>query len=301
MNYQELNNTYKDKLVFRFGDEAGFYSEYNNMLLVMFFCLIDHINFNISSVGNKLHKDGWEHFFKPFCQEYPEEINKKYNRRKVFENDNQEVRDYMTNHDITYFTYHVFNKYRKIRNVSQRFQLSELGLEGYLQDNLRVLNSMIYRFNDFAKKNIDAIIQSTVLPNDYIGLHIRRGDKIRENPHTAIDTYISKLKKQNLSIKNLFIYTDEVSILDELKRKYPEYTYYSIDNTVKTGFNYEEFQNFDETKKDQSLFEMFANVEILANSELTIGTYSTNPGTFLGFYHKKNNFIGVDSNQFTFR
>ena len=37
--YQKLNNSFRNELIFHVGATSGFYSEFNNMVLAMIYCL----------------------------------------------------------------------------------------------------------------------------------------------------------------------------------------------------------------------------------------------------------------------
>ena len=37
--YQALNRTFRKELIFHLGSDAGFYSEFNNMILAIIYCL----------------------------------------------------------------------------------------------------------------------------------------------------------------------------------------------------------------------------------------------------------------------
>ena len=47
--YFEINNSFSQKLVYHLGSEAGFFSEYNNMILAMLYCLKHKIKFVLYS------------------------------------------------------------------------------------------------------------------------------------------------------------------------------------------------------------------------------------------------------------
>ena len=81
--YKKLNSTYKKKLVYRLGSEAGFFSEYNNMILGMLYCLKYKIRFELySKDANFGYKNGWEDYFLPFCEDNLNRGNQKYNVRQ---------------------------------------------------------------------------------------------------------------------------------------------------------------------------------------------------------------------------
>ena len=48
--YQALNRTFRKELIFHLGSDAGFYSEFNNMILAIIYCLQYHIKFSMYSL-----------------------------------------------------------------------------------------------------------------------------------------------------------------------------------------------------------------------------------------------------------
>ena len=69
--YQALNRTFRKELIFHLGSDAGFYSEFNNMILAIIYCLQYHIKFSNVIFGCEFkYKEGWRDFFMPFCDEY---------------------------------------------------------------------------------------------------------------------------------------------------------------------------------------------------------------------------------------
>ena len=45
--YQALNRTFRKELIFHLGSDAGFYSEFNNMILAIIYCLQYNCNLHI--------------------------------------------------------------------------------------------------------------------------------------------------------------------------------------------------------------------------------------------------------------
>lgn len=60
----------KDKLIFHLGHSAGFYSEFNNMVLAILYCKQHSIDFRLYSAdANFGIRKGWRDYFLPFCAE----------------------------------------------------------------------------------------------------------------------------------------------------------------------------------------------------------------------------------------
>lgn len=63
--YKEVNDSFSYwKLIFHLGCDSGFYSEFNNMVLAMIYCLKSQIRFSMYSAdANFGYKDGWQDYF----------------------------------------------------------------------------------------------------------------------------------------------------------------------------------------------------------------------------------------------
>lgn len=48
--YRRINKSFKRVLIFKIGLNSGFFSEYNNMILAMLYCLENRIQFKLSSM-----------------------------------------------------------------------------------------------------------------------------------------------------------------------------------------------------------------------------------------------------------
>ena len=75
------------KIVFNFGVAAGFFSEYNNMILCYLYCLTNNIKFSLFE-SNKNFSNGfdWSDYFEPFCERTNLKFHKRYNKRTYFGN-----------------------------------------------------------------------------------------------------------------------------------------------------------------------------------------------------------------------
>src|ERR1035437_1139999 len=114
--YNKINNSYKKKLVFHLGAEGGFYSEFNNMVAAILFCLKYEYKFILySKDANFAAKNGWNDYFLPFCSQTTFFIHKKFNKRiskpKLSYKQKILVRVYKYLNVNTYFTYELWNNF----------------------------------------------------------------------------------------------------------------------------------------------------------------------------------------------
>lgn len=72
-------------------------------------------------------------------------------------------------------------------------------------------------------------------------------------------------------------------------------------NKEELGYNQGDFEMSNKNEKYNHLIEFFASIEILLNSELCFGSYTSNPSIFLGAVLGKEKFIEVNSLDFRIR
>jgi hypothetical protein len=296
--YNKLNNSFQKKYIFNFGSEGGFYSEFNNMVFGMIYCLKYKYRFILYADNSKfkIHK-GWEDFFEPFCDTIgPSSFHKKFNKRTTAPK--LKTKHYpawylwkLRNKD-TFLTYDLFNSFFNGEFEKEQFAFPELGLKGNLRDVSREIVNMIYNFNSDTKTEIQKIVSQLNLPSKYISINIRRGDKDTEFSFVPLSAYMNKTKELS-DLKDMFILTDDYTVMEELQKDYPDKHYYTLVKQEERGYVHGDFVKISEEKKKADLIKLFSSIEIMANSELAIGTFTTNPGLFLGMRMPEDKFVSV--------
>ncbi len=296
--YNQLNNSFQKKYIFNFGSEGGFYSEFNNMVFAIVYCLKYRYRFIMYSDNSKFKiNKGWDDFFEPFCDEIgPSYFHKKFNKRihapsLVFKHYPRWYAWKLLNKE-TLLTYELFGKFFNGDFEKEQFDFPELGIKGNLREVSREIVNMIYRFNPETQQDINKLIDQLELPAQYISINVRRGDKDTEFSIKPLSDYMDKAKELS-GIKDIFVLSDDYAVLEELQKDYPENKYYTLVNPDDRGYIHGDFIKTGIEKKKADLIKLFASVEIMAASDLAIGTLITNPGLFLGMYMPEEKFISV--------
>ena len=284
-NYNELNNSFDRKLTFHLGAEAGFFSEINNMVLAIIYCLDNKIKFTLySKQGNISYSKGWNDFFIPFCDQTELFLHERYNRRTYQVKKGKKVPPYLlkilTGNDL--LTQDIWDSFRSKKFTSKEFTIPELDLEkASLLETSKTIISMIWRYQKGAEKIIANFKNSILLPQNYISIHIRSGDKSLETNTYSINKYMAKAQSLSLP-KNAFILTDDYSIIENLRIQYSDWSFLSLCNVSERGYIHSEFNK--KTKHERYLqhLKLLASIDICAESDHFIGTYSSNPGMYLG-------------------
>ena len=299
--YKEVNDSFSYwKLIFHLGCDSGFYSEFNNMVLAMIYCLKSQIRFSMYSAdANFGYKDGWQDYFLPFCEEVNDKFHHKYNARtenpwfSVHGLARWEYLLWRLKHKHTYLTIDLFCKFRQVSCARIEYSIPQLELKGDLRTVAHEIIKMIYRFNPETLSEIRKLIQPLDLPDKYIGFHIRGGDKFTEHELLQCSAYIDKAEKLSL-LRKAFVLTDDYRIIETLKQNYPQWRFYSLTESSERGYFHAKFQSQDKESKKKDLIKLFASMEILRMSELFVGTFSSNVGMFLGMCMEKERAYGVD-------
>lgn len=299
--YKSLNNSFKSELVFNLGATSGFYSEFNNMVMAMAYCLNMHIRFVLSSENaNFRYEKGWEDFFVPFCEERNGTFYKKYNlrdRNPFFEMGGffQKLSYFSWRmfHRHTYLTHDIFSDIRSVSFVRSRFNCPELGIENMdLRHICREIIDMIYLFNAPTRKEVDLLTEKVGLPDSYIGIHVRGGDKSTETDIVDCSEYMNLVKEKGKGIKNIFVSTDDYTVFEYLTANYKDYKFYTLTSESERGYYYDSFVKRTSEDKKSDMIKLFASIELLRKSDVFIGTFSSNMGMFIGMC--KDEAYGVD-------
>ena len=296
--YNKLNNSFEKKYIFHIGAEAGFYSEFNNMVYAILYCLKHQYKFILySREANFKFNKGWEDFFEPFCESNNNLLLHKINTRTVAPKLNRkqkiQYKLFKLLYPNTLLTYQLWPKFFCPAFEKETFTIPELGIDGNLRDSARIIVEMIYNFNSSTKKKIQSIKQILDLPKEYIALNIRRGDKNTEIKYVETELFLNALQMQP-HIKNIFIFTDDYNVITELQAKISnDYNFYFLVKENETGYVHSDFIKLNKQEKNMKLLNMFASVEIMSEAKTAYGQFTTNPGFFLGMKMKENSFVSL--------
>ncbi|MGI0107084.1 hypothetical protein [Salinimicrobium sp. WS361] len=295
--YKDLNNSFDQKLTFHLGANGGFFSEFNNLIFAVLYCLQHKIKFTLySRRGNLSYKEGWKDFFLPFCEETGFFLHSRYNRRayqmeqaKVFPPSFLKIIS-----GNQYLTQDIWNSFRSREFESEIFTIPELNiLNASLPQAAQTIINMVWRYNEPAKTYIDEQIATIGLPEKYISMHIRAGDKTKEKEIFSIKNYMEEAIKLNIS-KNVFVITDDYRLIRQLNENYPHWNFMTLCSDSEEGYVHSDFLLLSKKEKYLRLLKLLASIDICATSEHFIGTYSSGPGNYLGMRMGEEKCTGID-------
>lgn len=293
-DYIQINNSFGKTLIYKWGAEAGFYSELNNLLLAMAYCLEYKIKLVISCPKNSvncIHK-GWEDYFLPFCPIISND--KKIISHLIYKFDYRQpiglnrvkkiiIKIVKKILKVDYFTSDLWDNFRDYSYISGIHKVGNYTYNDYF-DYYYDLLCILYNFNPLLKRDIDDLKKSLNLPLDYVAMHIRGGDKVSEYNLIDYQKYFDLIKTKKVSSSFIFIFTDDYEIYTRCKNQYPEYNFVTSCKETERGYSLNELKCLDKNTLYKEYVKMIASLEVLKEASIIFGTYTTNPGMFLGIY-----------------
>ncbi|MDD4515372.1 hypothetical protein [Massilibacteroides sp.] len=305
-----FNTIRKDKntpvVVYHLGVDAGFFSEYNNMILCLVYCLENNLKFSIySRDANFRLKDGWNDFFIPFCEENKCPLHSLINKRPdetfrlKFLNTIDRimistVRKLFRN---TLLMSDVWIQARSL-DIHKQYDIPSISASGNLRDICRKLIELTWVYTPTVQQEVEGLRTSLKLPEKYIGLHIRGGDKFIEASKQEEDVYIKKAMELT-DCREAFVLTDDYTVIERLLEKYPEWHFYTLCGQEERGYFHKQFSKQNRQTRAKQLIRLFTSTDIISDGELFIGTFSSNPGMYLGMKMAPKKTYSVDVPEWT--
>lgn len=295
-NYKRINGSFKKSMVFRLGaGKVGFFSEYNNMLLCMIYCLKNGIKFQLYSDHSPFSmQDGWNDFFLPFDFVNTDSINKDFNVRY-----NSETIDggyplqrwikprhvalaYRKLRGIDYLTQDLWERHRDPAFVKEPVTIPDLGWVNLrVYEAARSIIAAYWRYNAQSAAIIKGFVESVPLPEKYISIHVRAGDKSEETQLRGFTEYMAVAEK--IATNNqVFVLTDDYTVVESLRSQYRDWQFHTLCEPTERGYFQNDFLQKDKSVKYQHQLRLFAELDIAAASNKFIGTYSSNIGMYMG-------------------
>ena len=319
--YQKVNEKFESVLVFHVGESAGFFSEYNCMILVMLYCLQHKIQFKLySRDANFGYEKGWTDFFESFCKEEDSRWHHWINMRptgawltilkkKDFNLFKWKLKKSICNlvakgwkfcHPNVYLTQDVWNQALLIDQRFCKYDIPELNIKGDISQACKVLVEITWGYREDINEKLHYYIRNLQLNNDFISCQIRAGDKYVEYDLLSINIYIEYLKKYP-DIKNIFVLTDDYSVIMQLETAFPQWNWYTLCGDNEHGYVHAEFKQNSKIKRKEQLIKFFASIEIIHLSNVFLGTVTSNPSIFSSLRDSyKTCFVDYDKDVFSF-
>ena len=277
----------------------GLYSELVNLALAKVYA--DKYNYRLlvnSRNWNSKIDNGLSDWFIPYFEETHSILTY---QEKIYNNEKPWIGKIYYNPSAFwgYWRERLYNKIFKFFNPTallskESFQRMHSGdfLSQYSEDELlnAVSNSFkkFYNYNVLTQNNISEKKQYINIPDNYISIHIRRGDKIvtGEMEDINLNIYVDAIRKYSYISNNIYIATDDVTVISYISKKLSDIDikiYYNKENKLK-GFDEKTYNLKSDSVRRDEVLNMLFDMDMMINSSFFIGTFSSNVGCVVAMY-----------------
>ena len=277
----------------------GLYSELVNLALAKVYA--DKYNYRLlvnSRNWNSKIDNGLSDWFIPYFEETHSILTY---QEKIYNNEKPWIGKIYYNPSAFwgYWRERLYNKIFKFFNPTallskESFQRMHSGdfLSQYSEGELlnAVSNSFkkFYKYNALTQNNISEKKQYINIPDNYISIHIRRGDKIvtGEMEDISLNIYVDAIRKYSYISNNIYIATDDVTVISYISKKLSDIDikiYYNKENKLK-GFDEKTYNLKSDSVRRDEVLNMLFDMDMMINSSFFIGTFSSNVGCVVAMY-----------------
>lgn len=160
--------------------------------------------------------------------------------------------------------------------------------EGELLNAVSNSFKKFYNYNALTQNSISEKKQYINIPDNYISVHIRRGDKIvtGEMEDINLNIYVDAIRKYSYISNNIYIATDDVTVISYISKKLSDIDtniYYNKENKLK-GFDEKTYNLKSDSVRRDEVLNMLFDMDMMINSSFFIGTFSSNVGCVVAMY-----------------
>ena len=277
----------------------GLYSELVNLALAKVYA--DKYNYRLlvnSRNWNSKIDNGLSDWFIPYFEETHSILTY---QEKIYNNEKPWIGKIYYNPSAFwgYWRERLYNKIFKFFNPTallskESFRRMHSGdfLSQYSEGELlnAVSNSFkkFYNYNVLTQNNISEKKQYINIPDNYISIHIRRGDKIvtGEMEDINLNIYVDAIRKYSYISNNIYIATDDVTVISYISKKLSDIDikiYYNKENKLK-GFDEKTYNLKSDSVRRDEVLNMLFDMDMMINSSFFIGTFSSNVGCVVAMY-----------------
>ncbi|MBQ0908397.1 hypothetical protein KBJ98_06755 [Flavobacterium sp. F-328] len=156
------------------------------------------------------------------------------------------------------------------------------------------INKILIKIWQLRLENFDSFKKTKIIGNDYIVMHIRRGDKISsgEDILYTVQDYIDVMLNLNTSTNTIFLMSDDFGTFLEIKEKLPNYTIFTIADSERNGHIQSDFNELSISSRKNEMISLLTEIEIARNCRFFIGSHRSNLYRLIEYF-KLNNCYSV--------
>lgn len=287
-------------LIFSLG-RRGFFSEINNMAFCYIYARRRNYNFVVNSFfWNCRSRKGLRDYFDiPFAETtnlFSAQLLRTMNdsqvgvlRKCAFSFLKAFNRLYLLTHSGVILASSVFSEFR-----------SPAFLSSITYGEYKEALTTLFKYSDEVKDIIERRKQDLGIDQNYVGVHIRRGDKITtgEMQNINLERYAQTILSSNY--KTAYIASDDLNVVNLLRENLSSkgIRIFSSPKLKENGFVEMAFNKKHRNERVEETLNLLFDIEMLANSSYFIGTFSSNLSRVIPVFVGIKNCVSLDLDWF---
>jgi hypothetical protein len=158
-----------------------------------------------------------------------------------------------------------------------RLAVPELGIDAEYRNARALLLRLAWAYRPDVGQEVMRKVSEFGLPDSYLSVHVRRGDKISESPYVALDRYVAAIDRARPEGCVVALASDDGRVADELARLLPS-RFQAIVCSVpgSAGFSQSGFNQLPAPERYRQVKRFVAELEVLRRGDLFVGAASSN-------------------------
>lgn len=277
----------------------GFASEMNRLVSAVVLALNERMPLRLySRKWNSAVLNGWTDYFRPFCIDERSPLFSLDSIPIVDKWDIESIRVMRTIATNDVLPDDVWRIIGSDEFFNTFFTIPPLQLSGEIFEAKAKVIRRIWQPNVWTDSFCRASSLKGLQREPFIGVHIRKGDKVcgetKEADSIPISEYASAILRIGEGVKNVFVATDDFRSLEDLKSFLPEMRIFSFCKPSSSGASQVRFNSGSRLKRYKMTLAIIRDIEMLRRSESFVCTYSSNIGRLVSLFVGRSKTISLD-------
>lgn len=161
--------------------------------------------------------------------------------------------------------------------LPSRLLVPELGIDADYWDACALLVRLVWVYRPEVEQEILQTVSDWDVPDSYLSVHVRRGDKNSESPYVALDRYVAAIERARPERCVVVVASDDAPATEELTRLLPpRFRVVSCSAPSSSGFNRRSFNHLPAPERFRQVKRFLAELEVLRRGDHFVGSAGSN-------------------------
>ncbi len=296
--YVELNKSYVRRRIHQFGRGGGFCAEVVGLLKSMLTCLASETQLVVATHPNGRGfslGQGWGDYFENLFPTKRSRISDLLNRHVYPANSYIPDRVSRMAHAATRRLLRADLLQFDPLSLPERLTVRELGIDLGWWEACKLCIDLMWQMRPEVAEAVARTRLAFHIEQPYIGVHVRRGDKLSESNYVSLEAYLRKVAEIDNPPRTLVIASDDAAESERLAALMERsFDVRSLASAGDRGHDEARFNALPARQRWERTVRFLTELEILRDAQVLLVTMSSNVGAFLQYARASHGIIDVE-------